>query len=194
MKKIRPIVQILVGTLLVILVVNDFFALLIEYLTNVSDLKLPIEWSKEGWKLKFWMIDHPPVFAIYQAMFMGTGFLMIFSALFDWLPSKVNLGISAGLVLSALLVLMFPKLHYITQETPKPFMWAQLVSGTLLLLAAIKTLNNQHLQRFSILTSAVLCTMLLIATLIHSPVTLLYGVFPIAGTIYLVLTQNKISK
>ena len=105
MKRLFYPIQILTGLLLVVLIVNDFVPLLVEYLTNFSGFKLPIEFSPGGWEIKFWMIDHQPVFALYQVLFMATGLVLIFSALFRRMPTKLAIGVVGGLIGSAVFVL-----------------------------------------------------------------------------------------
>lgn len=194
MKKVYPIVQILTGVLLVILIVNDFVPLLIEYLTGTTDFKLPIEFSPGGWKVKYWLIDHQPGFSLYQIFFMGAGFLLIFSAAFRFLPSKINLAIVAGLILSALFVFLFPHVDYLVEQTPRPFMTAQIAAGLILLPAALKKQNIQRTAHVAILIAAVLCALLLALCLIKSIVTLKFAIWPILGITFLLLLKNKNSQ
>lgn len=194
MKRLIPIIQILTGTLLVILIVNDFVELLFEFVFDVEKLRAPIEWSAGGWKLKFWMIDHQPAFSLYQGFFMGTGFLLIFTALFRFLPNKVNLGIASGLVLSGIFVLLFPSAGYILEQTPRIFMWIQIFAGIPLVYAALNSQNNQLVRTVGLYIAAFILAILLIATLATSIVTLIYGILPIIGIIFLLLTHKRSSR
>jgi|GEM_PF-3913839 len=191
MKKIIPIIQILTGTLLVILIVNDFVELLFEFVFNVEKLKVPIEWSPGGWKLKWWMMDHQPAFSLYQGFFMGSGFILIFTALFGFLPKKLNLGIASGLILTATFVLLFPSVSYITQNTDVIFMWVQIIAGIPLVYAALNSQNNQLVRTVGLYIAAFILAVFLIATLATSVVTLYYGILPIIGITFLLLTHKK---
>ena len=194
MKSAIPILRIITGSLLVILIINDFVPLLVEYLTGTGGVMLPIEFSPGGWKVKWWMIDHQPAFSLYQIFFMGTGMALLFSGLFRYLPSKLNLGIIAGLVLSGVLVILWVLLMeeppYLIAQTPRPFMWAQIAAGLFLLPAALKKQNINKVARVATLIAAVLCALLLALCLIKSIVTLWFAIWPIIGVTILLLLQR----
>ena len=191
MKKILPILQIFTGVALAVLVVNDFFELLVEYLFNVSDLKLPIEFSKpDGWKLKFWMMDHPPAFDLYQILFFGVGFAMLFLGLFRFVPDWSKKAIVGGLVASSLLVLLFPQLHYITQETPRPFMIGQLLAGLALVPAMLQSKNISRTSSVVLYVAAGLVLVLLVFSVWKTPITLRYAVFPALGVLAQFILQS----
>lgn len=192
MKNIISIFRVLTGSLLVILIVNDFVPLLLEYLTGNEGIMLPIEFSPGGWKVKWWMMDHFPVFDLYQIIFMGTGLVLVFTGLFPSLPSKVNLGIAAGLILSAVFVLLFPDTHYLVQQTPSPFMWAQIAAGIAILPAALKKQNINKVARVATMIAAALCVLLLALCLLKSITTLWFAIWPILGVTILLLLQKRI--
>lgn len=192
MKKLYTLIQILTGTLFVILIVNDFVPLLIEELGGPSGITLPIKFSPGGWKVKFFMIDHPPLFALYQIAFFATGLVLVMSAIFPLLPSKINLGITSGLILSALFVLIFPHTAYLIEQTPPPFMWAQIVAGAALLPGALKKQNINRIAQVSIIVAAVLATLLLALCLIKSIITLKFAIWLVLGVSILLLLKKRI--
>lgn len=191
LKKIYPIIQIITGTLLLVLVVNDFVELLFEFVFDVEKLKLPIEWSAGGWKVKFWMFDHQPAWYLFQGAIMVSGFVLIFSALFKYLPKTLNLGVVGGLIVSALFVLLFPSVAYLVEQTPKEFMWYQLIAGGILLPAALKSQNIKHVQTVGLYIAAFIMSIFLIVTLATSVVTLIYGILPVIGVSFLLLTKKQ---
>ena len=191
MKHLLAFLQIFTGAALAVLVINDFFELLVEYLFNVSDFRLPIEFAKpEGWKLKFWLIDHPPAFDIYQILFFGTGFVLMIGAAMKYLPKRANLAIVGGLIFSALLVLLFPKLHYLTTETPQAFMIAQLLAGLALIPGVLNKRNISKIDRVGIYVASFLVLVLLTASIWKTPITLRYAVFPTLGLISIFVIQT----
>ncbi len=175
MKHLYNIALILAGALLATLVINDFAELLIEYLFNLEGKKLPIEFSKGGWKLKFWLIDHPPAFDVYQILYFAGGFVLIMSGLFPYLPKWAKMGAVAGLIGSALLVLLFPHLHYLTENTPKPFMYAQLVAGLALLPIVLNPKNISTVRLVAMYIAGALATLLLAVAVAVTPVTLWFA-------------------
>ena len=188
---IRPIIQILTGALLILLVTNDFLELLIEYLFGASEIKAPITFSPGGWEVKYWMMDHAPAFDIYQFLFMATGFVLVFAAMFQFFPRKMNMGIVGGLLFSALLVLLFPTLHYITEQTPKTFMFAQLAAGRALVPAM--RVKKAAIQTSDIATyiATALVLVLVGVCLLKSTITLRFAIFPLIGVIYLLISNRK---
>ena len=191
LKKIYPFIQILTGTLMVVLVVNDFVELLFEFVFDVEKLKVPIEWSAGGWKFKFWMFDHQPAWYIWQGMIFISGFVLIFSGFFKFLPRTVNLGIVGGLIVTALFVLLFPTVAYLVEQTPKEFMWYQLIAGAILVPGALKSQNIKHVQTVGLYIAAFIMAAFLVVTLATSIVTLIYGILPVIGVLFLLLTKKQ---
>ncbi len=196
LKKLYPIIQIITGTLLVILVVNDFVELLFEFLFDVEKLKVPIEWSNGGWKAKYWMFDNPDgwslrVWNLWQGAIMISGFILIFTGLFRYLPRWTHLGIVGGLLISAVFVLLFPSVAYLVEQTPKDFMWYQIIAGLILLPAALKNQNIKLIQTVGLYIATFIMAIFLIVTLATSIVTLIYGILPIIGVSFLLLTKKQ---
>lgn len=200
MKRILPVLQLIAGLMLVILIVNDFTEAFIENYIGWEKIKIPIPYSEGGWDLKYWLMDHPgrdsaipSFFSIYQAVFMATGLVLMLSALFSRMGSKLILAIVAGLGLSAAVVLIFPDMNEIFAQTPKPFMWAQILAAGSLSPVLISKSNNLNVKKSGIFIGLLLSAVLVIALLIHSPVTLLYALWPLLGLLFLFINQRKLS-
>lgn len=183
--------QFITGILLVILVVNDHLELLFEFFFNQENLKVPIEWSNKGWEFKWWMMDHQPAWYIFQGSIMASGFILIITALFGFLPKWTHLGIVGGLLVSALFVLLFPSVAYLIEQTPKEFMWYQLAAGIILLPAALKSQNIKLIQSVGLYIAAFIMAIFLIVTLATSIVTLIYGILPVIGVTFLLITKKQ---
>ncbi len=191
LRKLYPLIQLITGTLLVILVVNDFVELLLEYVFNVEKLKVPIEWSSRGWKVKYWMFDHQPAWYLFQGTLMVSGFILIFTALFIPLPRNINLGIVGSLLVSALFVLLFPSITYLIDQTPREFMWYQIIAAIVVLPAALSRQYIKRIQTVGLYIAAFVMSIFLVVTLTTSIVTLIYGILPIVGILFLILTKKQ---
>ncbi|MEM7039922.1 MAG: hypothetical protein AAF570_23315, partial [Bacteroidota bacterium] len=173
-------------------VTNDFIALLMEFLFGLDGFKLPITWSPGGWEFKFWMIDHPPAFAIYQILFMGTGFVLLLSGLFDIVRNvRVQQALVAGMLLSALLVLVAPNLHDLMKQTPPAFMIAQLLAGIALVPALLGSSQRAMVTRIAIYVAAVICLTIVVICALKSTITLRYVLLPLAGVVYLLVSKQQ---
>ena len=201
MPKLRPILLFLTGTLITLFVTNDHLELLFEFLFGWEKFKLPIEISPGGWKVKFWLMDHElfglfNYFALFQVLMMGTGFTMIFLGLFHFIPPKLQWGTLAGLILSALWVLsgvltINEDIDFFLGETPRPFMIAQLISAAALIPSVLHPRNTSKTIRLSLYIGTGLILLVAVTSLVSTPVTLKYIVFPLLGSITLIIIYKK---
>lgn len=193
MKKLNNIILILVGIFLAVLILNDFVPLLVEYVFGVADFKLPIKFSPGGWKVKYWLMDHDPGFEIYQILYLSTGFLLIFSGLFQYLGKMARWSIIGGLIGSALFVFLFNDIHYLVQQTPAEFMIAQIVAGIFLIPATLHTEWLSKVRDFGLYFAAFLVVLFTIVALIKTPVTLIFMIWPLLGIIFLFIQKKRLT-
>lgn len=146
--------------LMVVLVTNDFIEVLMEFVFGAEGVRLPIEFSDKGWDVKYWLMDHDPGFSLYQILFMGLGLLLIFGQAFEWLEKTGKLIASGILIVPALFVLLFPDTHFLIQQTPAPFMIAQLCAGLLLLGGTLISIDPYKLRSYALYPASVLAAFL----------------------------------
>ena len=184
--------MVITGLLLVFLVVNDFVELLIEDQLGISNARLPIEYSSGGWKLKFAMMDNPPAFAIYQVVLFMMGFVLMFVPVFKYIPKRLAFGLTAGLGLSAIFVLVAKEIDsmpLLIRETPTEFMIAQLLAALVLAPALISGAQWAKVRKSAIITAALILLVLVVAAILRTPITLTYLAIPFAGALYLLITD-----
>ena len=103
----------------------------------------------------------------------------------------INLGVVIGLLVSALFVLLFPTVAYLVEQTPKEFMYYQLIAALILLPGALNSQNIKRVQTVGLYIAAFIMTAFLVVTLATSIVTLIYGILPVIGVLFLLLTKKQ---
>ena len=182
---------ILFGLLLIQFAVNDFMAALFSLEFGIEKFRLPIKFSPEGWKLKYWMMDNHPAFSIYLGFFLASGMILLGSTLLPKIPAKMQVLVVGGLFASAIFVLVSSGVHSLIDMTPREFMVAQLIASLLLAVGTLQKGFYFILHRLVLNATLVALLILLVTLLIKSPVTLWIILLMLALALFLQLSTEK---